>query len=137
MSVVGVTTPDPARLAARGPSFDVDAAEAVAPGRPALPTAVSAYGLAALAVGAALGLKLALVPWVESDTPFLLFFAAVLVAAWFGGLGPGLFATALAACASAYFFMAPYRDIRVADPVQRVRLALFPAENAFISPLAA
>src|SRR4051794_35429509 len=44
------------------------------------------YALAAGAIAAVLGIKLALVPWVEHDTPFLLFFAAVLVAGWFGGL---------------------------------------------------
>src|SRR4051812_42296308 len=33
---------------------------------------------------------------VEPDaSPFIMFFAAVMVAAWFGGLGPGLLATAL------------------------------------------
>lgn len=33
---------------------------------------------------------------VSSDaSPFMVFFAAVMVAAWFGGLGPGLLATAL------------------------------------------
>src|SRR4030095_13816107 len=81
--------------------------------------------------------KLALVPWVEHDTPFLLFFAAVLVAGWYGGLGPGLLAPALSPAASASFFMAPYKDIRVADPVQRVRLAMFSAEGVFISTLTA
>jgi len=93
------------------------------------------YGVAAATVAAALAIKIALVPWVEQDTPFLLFFAAVLVAGWYGGLGPGLFGTALAAAGSAYFFMAPYRDFRVDDPVQRVRLALFGAEGLFISVL--
>ena len=105
--------------------------------RRALAGAVAGYGLGAAAVAAALGLKLALMPWVEHDTPFLLFFAAVLVAGWYGGLGPGLLATALAAAASAYFFMAPYQDLRVADPVQRVRLGMFSAEGVFISALAA
>jgi PAS domain S-box-containing protein len=33
-----------------------------------------------------------------------LFFAAVVISTWFGGLGPGLLATALAGWASAYFF---------------------------------
>jgi signal transduction histidine kinase len=95
------------------------------------------YGVAAAAVAAALAIKLALVPWVEHDTPFLLFFAAVLVAGWYGGLGPGLCATSLAALGSAYFFMAPYHDVRVHDAPQRVRLALFAAEGVFISALTA
>ena len=136
MDIAEVTTPDPVRIVARGPAFDGEPA-AVGDVSAQWRAALAAYGLAAGAVAAALALKLALVPWVEHDTPFLLFFAAVLVAAWYGGLGPGLFATALSGAASAYFFMAPYRDIRVADSVQRVRLGMFIAEGVFISALAA
>ena len=45
-------------------------------------------------------------PWMgESISP--LFFAAVMLSAWFGGLGPGLLATVLAGWASAYFFLNP------------------------------
>jgi|GEM_PF-3974994 signal transduction histidine kinase len=39
--------------------------------------------------------------------PTLLLFAAVIVASWYGGLGPGLFATALAALSLDYFFIPP------------------------------
>ena len=113
--------------------------ESVGPGRlpGGLRRAAARYGLAAAAIVGVLALKLALVPWVEQDTPFLLFFAAVLLAGWYGGLGPGLFATALAAAGSAFFFMPPYQDFRVHDPAQRVRLALFVGEGVFISALAA
>jgi signal transduction histidine kinase len=136
MDVADVTTPDPVRIVARGPAVDREPTDGDLPSAGA-PAALAAYGLATAAVITVLAVKLALVPWVEHDTPFLLFFAAVLVAAWYGGLGPGLFATALSAAASAYFFMAPYRDIRVAESVQRVRLAMFTAEGVFISALAA
>jgi hypothetical protein len=54
------------------------------------------YVVAVLAVGLALLVKLLLNPLIEEESPFLLFFGAVMVGAWFGGLGPGLFATALA-----------------------------------------
>src|SRR5512133_2996252 len=105
------------------------AAQVFAARRRRLAMGAGRYGLAAASVGAVLGIKLALVPWLELDTPFLLFFAAVLVAGWYGGIGPGLLASGLATAASAYFFMAPYRDLRVADPVQRVRLGMFTAEG--------
>jgi signal transduction histidine kinase len=50
-----------------------------------------------------------------------LFFAAVLISAWFGGLGPGLCATALSGLATAYFFI-PHANSLVAarDVVLRV-----------------
>jgi signal transduction histidine kinase len=118
-------------------SAEATAAAVFAARRLALARAAVRYALAAAGVAAVLGIKLALVPWVEHDTPFLLFFAAVLVAGWYAGIGPGLLATGLATAASAYFFMAPYQDLRVSDPVQRVRLAVFTAEALFISNLAA
>jgi signal transduction histidine kinase len=88
-------------------------------------------------VGVALGLKFLLVPLVERDTPFLLFSAAVLVAAWYGGLGPGLVAMALAALASNFFFIVPFYRFELAHPADRFRLAVFVAEGTFISALAA
>ena len=53
-----------------------------------------------------------------------LFFAAVMVSTMFGGLGPGLVATALSTVGTAYFFMAPVLsfDVGVDDAF---RLALF------------
>ena len=39
--------------------------------------------------------------------PLLMFTLSVMVAAWYGGLGPGLLATALGAILGDYFFIAP------------------------------
>ena len=60
-----------------------------------------------LAVGVALGLKLLLDPLITDQSPFLLLAGAVVVGAWFGGLGPGLLATALGALGADYFFLPP------------------------------
>ena len=66
------------------------------------------YGVAVVAVALVLLLKLALDPlFVEHQSPFLMLAGAVMVAAWFGGLGPGLLATALGALSSDYFFLEP------------------------------
>ncbi|MDQ3930563.1 MAG: DUF4118 domain-containing protein, partial [Chloroflexota bacterium] len=65
------------------------------------------YGVAALAVGVALLVKLLLEPWITPQSPFLLLAGAVVVGAWFGGLGPGLLATALGALCADYFILAP------------------------------
>ena len=43
-----------------------------------------------------------------ASSPLILFYAAVAAAAWRGGLGPSLAATAFSALAGAYFFLAPY-----------------------------
>ena len=65
------------------------------------------YGVAALAVGVALLVKLLLDPLTVQDTPFLLVFGAIIVSAWYGGLGPGLMATGISVLATDYFFLYP------------------------------
>jgi PAS domain S-box-containing protein len=65
------------------------------------------YGVAALVVGAAVLVKLLLDPLTAQDTPFLLILGAIMVSAWYGGLGPGLLATGLSALATDYFFLGP------------------------------
>src|SRR5918995_4997282 len=65
------------------------------------------YGVAVLVVGVALLVKLLLDPLTVQDTPFLLVFGAIIVSAWYGGLGPGLLATGLSALATDYFFLGP------------------------------
>ena len=98
---------------------------------------LSSYVVAVLAVGVALLVKLLLDPLIEEESPFLLFFGAVLVGAWLGGLGPGLLATALAALVSDYLFLSPAPTFLVDDFGQGIRLALFVLEGAFISLLVA
>jgi PAS domain S-box-containing protein len=51
--------------------------------------------------------RAALDPVLGVTHPFVTFYAAVAVAAWFGGFGPGLFALLLGLLAGNYFFVAP------------------------------
>jgi len=59
------------------------------------PTPWMTYGLAVACVAAAALLRLALAPWLDQRSPYLLFTAPVVVAAAFGGEGPALVAIAL------------------------------------------
>lgn len=88
-----------------------------------------AYGTALLAVGLAFACSYLAVPLAERAQLFLLL-AAVVVSAWYGGLGPGLLATAVAAVGHAAFIEAPYRD-------DLVRILLFVLVAGAISALAA
>jgi PAS domain S-box-containing protein len=45
--------------------------------------------------------------WFGGNVPYLQFFPAILVAAWYGGLGPGVLATALSAIAAMHWFLPP------------------------------
>jgi PAS domain S-box-containing protein len=92
-----------------------------------------------LATGAALALQAMLVPFFgtgPNSTPFIVFFAAVMASAWFGGLGPGLLATGLSALLSSYFFLSPQYSIAPGGAGQALRLLVFAAEGTFISALA-
>jgi PAS domain S-box-containing protein len=65
------------------------------------------YGAAVLVAGAVVGIKLLLDPVIPQDVTFLLLFGAVMVSAWYGGLGPGLLTMVLAGLATDYLFLRP------------------------------
>jgi K+-sensing histidine kinase KdpD len=46
-------------------------------------------------------------PILGEKVPFILFYPTVVLAAWFGGLGPGLLTTALSVFITWYVFMPP------------------------------
>lgn len=62
------------------------------------------YGLAVITVAAALLITKSFEQYID-NTP--LFFAAIVVSAWFGGMGPGLLAVAIATVAIDYYFTPP------------------------------
>ena len=95
------------------------------------------YGIGVAAVGLALVIKLLLDPLIGEETPFLLFFAAVMAVAYFGGLGPGLVATGLAALVAWYFFLFPLYSFRLESFGQGLRLVMFVLEGTFVSLLSA
>jgi PAS domain S-box-containing protein len=89
------------------------------------------YGVAVLAVEFALVFKLAVGEVIGRETPFLVFFTAVIVSAWIGGLGPGLLATVLTALVGDYFFLDPLFSFP--DLEKNVRFGVFLLEGAIIT----
>jgi signal transduction histidine kinase len=69
------------------------------------------YLASVLMVAAATALTLHLWQAGMSRNPFALFYAAVVLAAWWGGLGPGLLATALAVWTIDYLFMPAFHHM--------------------------
>ncbi|MBE9107739.1 PAS domain-containing protein, partial [Nostoc cf. edaphicum LEGE 07299] len=93
------------------------------------------YGIVVLIVALALGLMLMLDPWLNmSGTPFLLFFSAVMLSAWYGGLKLGLLATFLSALLSNYFFLLPAYELSF-DLSNSVRIGLFALQGLLFSIL--
>jgi PAS domain S-box-containing protein len=96
---------------------------------------VQRYGVAVLAVVLAMLLMLLFNSWVAmTQSPFLMFFGAVMVSAWYGGMGAGLLATLLSALLSNYYFVYPTYSL-VLDLSDSVRLSLFVLEGILISVL--
>ena len=69
------------------------------------------YSLALCSSGLALVLTLGYTQLVGPTAPFILFFAAVGISTWYGGLGPGLVAIAFAVLATDYFFLPPIHTL--------------------------
>jgi PAS domain S-box-containing protein len=63
-------------------------------------------------------------PIFEGSPPLLLFLAVVMPAAWRGGLGAGVFATALGTFVGFYFLVEPSYSVYVAETAERLRLLL-------------
>lgn len=64
------------------------------------------YGFALALAVAACGLRLAFDPVWGHSLPFVLFFPAIVLAAWYGGFGPGFLATTVAAVMAWFFWLA-------------------------------
>jgi C4-dicarboxylate-specific signal transduction histidine kinase len=99
------------------------------------PPAIWSYGIAALAVAAAL--TISRLPAVHlQDAPVSLFLCAVILSAWFGGVGPGLLATALSAFAFNYYFLPPIHSLGP-KPEEIPRLVIFTVSALFVGSLSA
>ena len=91
------------------------------------------YGLAVLSVAAALAITQLLRTYFE-PTPNSLFFCAIVVSSWFGGLGPGLLSGLLSVGVIDYYFISP-RYILTVNPEDVPRLAVFLISATAISSL--
>ena len=97
------------------------------------PSGIWSYGIAILSVAAALTIS----RWPTlhlQDAPVSLFLCAVMLGAWFGGIGPGLLATFLSAAAFNYYFLPPIHSLGV-KPEEIPRLAIFIVSALFVGSL--
>jgi PAS domain S-box-containing protein len=91
------------------------------------------YGMAILVVALTLVLMLMLDRWLDmSSTPFLLFFSAVMLSAWYGGWKSGILATCLSVLLSNYFFISPTHELHFNLP-DLVRMGLFASQGILFS----
>jgi signal transduction histidine kinase len=90
------------------------------------------YGIAATSVLVALTFTISW-PHLE-EAPTTLFLAAVMVSAWYGGLGPGLLTTALSGLVLDYFFVPPVYSLEI-GLADGMRLGVFVMVAILISSL--
>ena len=67
--------------------------------------------------------------------PYLLFYPAIIAVGWYGGFGPGVVATVLAAVALTYLWMPPLYSLRIRDIQDATAVLLFVAIGFAISLL--
>jgi two-component system sensor kinase FixL len=64
--------------------------------------------------------------------PYLQFYPAIILAAWYGGLGPGVLITTLSSLAAMYFLLPP-PGVAVSDSADQLSLGVFVATGVVIS----
>jgi C4-dicarboxylate-specific signal transduction histidine kinase len=89
--------------------------------RPRLLRYTTAIGAVAVALGLA-----SLIPSSADPSHFSLFFIAVMLSSWYGGLGAGSIATVLSAVSIDYFFLSPHHSLNL-DWRTFLRLGVFTA----------
>lgn len=92
------------------------------------------YGVMILAVIAALLLTRLLLP-VFDPSVFTLFYAAVAISAWYGGMGLGVLAIALSITTALYFLIEPVYSFGFLNPNVLVRLTTFSLVSLLITAL--
>ncbi|MGZ3360474.1 MAG: PAS domain-containing protein [Xanthobacteraceae bacterium] len=98
------------------------------------PSASLRYAMAALSVVAAVVGGLLLDRFLDTAPFVSLFLCAIMFASWFGGVGPGLLATALSIFAFNYYFLPPMYSVAVAFK-DLPRLLLFAITALFVVAL--
>ena len=109
----------------------IPAIVAVASPRPS----VLRYGAAIVSVGMIVGLRLLLDPLLGSHASLLPFTVAVMIAGWYGGLAPGLLATALSAICVDLLWLPPTHSLAIQSGGDRLSLAIFLVVGVAISAL--
>jgi PAS domain S-box-containing protein len=95
------------------------------------------YLIAAGLVAAATVVRSLLDPWLGDALPYITYFAAIVVAAWFGRLGPSLFAVVLSCIAAEWFFIPPRNSFKHSywSPTEWVGLVTFLAVGAILATI--
>ncbi|HEY9812966.1 MAG TPA: DUF4118 domain-containing protein, partial [Candidatus Sericytochromatia bacterium] len=85
---------------------------------------IKSYGVAILTVTLVLLVKVLLRSVLNVESPYLLFFVAIIISTYYGGAGSGLVATVMAALLNDYFFLPPYYALSANSLALNIKLAI-------------
>lgn len=94
---------------------------------------VIAYVMAIAVTIAVVLLRQALAPWLGGRTVLVIFVLPIVLSAYLGGQGPGLFSTAIAGVCAAYLLLPPIGSFTIATPVDVMQWTLLLATGTLVS----
>jgi K+-sensing histidine kinase KdpD len=83
------------------------------------------YGIAIAAVGVAFLFRYWLFGTQDSRLPFILFVPAAMIATWYGGMAPGLLATAAGLMLGDYFFLSAHEGMGPVRESERLAIGMY------------
>jgi K+-sensing histidine kinase KdpD len=97
------------------------------------PTTFQRYAVAVVAVSAAFGLRYGIYGTLDHRIPFAFFTVSTLVAAWYGGLGPGMLAALAGLLLGDYFFLPPHQpDGGTFGEAERTAIGIYAMTNGLV-----
>ena len=91
--------------------------------------------VALVAVAVAVGLRYALDPWLGARVPYITLYGALIVAAWFGGIGPAILAAFAGYLCLDFLFVEPRGVFALSAATRPVEVTLFFVSAALIAGL--
>jgi K+-sensing histidine kinase KdpD len=90
------------------------------------------YAVAILAVAVAFAARYGIYGTLENRIPFAFFTLSTLIAAWFGGLGPGLLAAVAGLLLADWFFLPPHSAQGGIGETERTAIGIYAITNALV-----
>jgi two-component system sensor histidine kinase/response regulator len=96
------------------------------------PSHLKRYAVAIVAIAAAFAIRYGVYGTLDNRLPFGFFTSATLIAAWYGGLGPGLLAAVAGLLLGDYFFLPPRQEGAAFGEVERTAIGIYAMNAALI-----
>lgn len=96
------------------------------------PTTLQKYAVAVAAVLVAFGVRYGIYGTLDNRIPFGFFTSATIIAAWYGGLGPGLLAALAGLLLADYFFLPPHASGDSMSEAVRTAIGIYAMNTTLI-----